>query len=92
MHTLLYFDGPLDPALRGIRQTRRERLQPREVIGARCRSTSERRVTFGAGGERNDPTHSLIDARDRRGVLIGPRCDRRRPARHKRLEVGKSTV
>jgi len=55
MHTLLYFDGPLDPALRGIRQMRRERLQPREVIGARCRSTSERRLTFGAGGERNDP-------------------------------------
>jgi len=46
MHALLYLDGALDPALRRIRQTRREGLEPRDVIGARSRSASERCVAL----------------------------------------------
>jgi hypothetical protein len=42
MHALLYLDGALDTPLRSIWQTRREGLEPREVIGARGRSASER--------------------------------------------------
>jgi len=47
MNALLNFDRALDSALCRLGQTRRERLEPREVVGARGRGPSQRRVALG---------------------------------------------
>ena len=92
MHTLLYLDGALYPALGRIRQTRGEDLQAREVIEARRRRPSECRVALCARRQRGDRVHRRIDTSGRRSVLIGSGADRRRATPDKRFQVHQPAV
>jgi hypothetical protein len=44
MNGLLHFDRALNPMLRGVGQSRRERLQSRHMVGARRFSARQRRI------------------------------------------------
>jgi len=89
---LLNFYGTLDPALRRLWQTRRERLQSRKMVGARRRRTSQRRVTLRRLGQRRDASEHVVDATGGRGVLIGPDADRRGATSHEGLEIREAAI
>src|SRR2546428_4973588 len=87
MHGLLHLDRALDPVLRGVGQARRERLKPREVIGALRFGARQRGVTTRRGRQRGNAREHGLDARGRGEVLVRRRGDRVRAARRERLEV-----